>query len=89
MCGSQSLILKKKKIRKSKRLPKPVFENKEIAEFMYVAIKAKTLTELFNISSDWEEIYSKVGGEIKGFDDKNLAEHWLRQKPKKKKRKRI
>ena len=65
-----------KKNLKSKRRSKKV---DNITSYPLIAIKSKTLNKVYHQSEDWESISKSVKGIVKGFDNKNLAEHWLRQ----------
>lgn len=66
---------KVKQKNKSKKVNKP----RDLESFTFIAIKSESLQKVFSKSSDWAEIHKKVGGVIKGFDNKNLAEYWLRK----------
>ncbi len=70
-----------KKIREKESLiTTPKIKKKR--EYNFIALKSKTLNEIYNKTTDSEQIVElakSLNGQIKGFDDKNLAEHWLRQ----------
>lgn len=78
-----------KPTRKEKRKNKPKTKKsktnnlpqkpKEITEYLYVAVKSKNGSKVFNQLGEWKKFAREVGGTSKGFNDRNLADHWLRQ----------
>ena len=52
---------------------------KVITEYLYVAVKGKSGSKVFSQLGDWKSFMREVNGMVKGFNDRNLADHWLRQ----------
>lgn len=62
-----------------KRRVKNKIEESKIKTCLFVAVKSDTLNKVFRQVEDWDDIVKSVNGVAKGFNDKNLAEYWLRQ----------
>ena len=77
----------RKEKRKNKSKPKaktPKVNNtpqkpKKITEYLYVAVKSKSGSKVFSQLGEWRQYMTEVCGTVKGFNDRNLADHWLRQ----------
>ena len=70
---------KKKKKEKPEKLKKLRF-------YRFMAVKLGDFKEIFDKSVNWKEVEKPKGALVKGFDDKTLAEKWLKEKPPKKKK---
>jgi len=62
-----------------KRRLKSKTQESNIKNYLFVAVKSKTLNKVFRQEENWKDTIKSVNGIVEGFDDKNLAEHWLRQ----------
>lgn len=71
----------KDKTVKNRKDKKPPIKLKKLRFYRFIALKSKTLNKVYDKTTDKrdiKEIAKLLGGEIKGFDDKNLAENWIR-----------
>ena len=55
---------------------------KKLRLYRFIALKSSTLNKIYDKNThrtEIRELSKSLNGQIKGFDDRNLAEHWLRQ----------
>ena len=58
---------------------------KKLRYYKWVAMKSNDLKKIYNRKTEWRNVVKPEGAEVKGFDNRKLAELWLKEKPKKKK----
>lgn len=80
-------LIKSTKIQKKEQIKPKTKKNKpekvkKLRFYKYIALKSETLKEVFNKKTarrEISELCKTLSGVMKGFDDKNLAEQWLKQ----------
>lgn len=55
-------------------------KKKDLNLFSFIGVKSKNTSELFNKTGDWRDFVNNKDFVVKGFNNRNLAEYWLRQK---------
>ena len=68
-----------KKLKVKNKLKEDIVKVNKKKVWNLIAIKSNSLNKIYRQSENWEDVLKSVNGVAKGFDNKNLAEHWLRQ----------
>lgn len=68
-----------KKLKAKNKIKENIVKVNKTRTWNLIAIKSDTLNKVYRQSDNWEDVVKSVNGVAKGFDNKDLAEHWLRQ----------